>query len=72
MFIGNTALGKGYPDVDLRTPFNADALVDDWESLEHLINFAYSGALRENPAEHPLLVADPSVGVVLLFLYLSS
>lgn len=58
--VGESALYRPRPGVDIKSPFDSDSLVEDWDSFEQLWDFTYTKALRAQPKDHPIMFVDPS------------
>ncbi|KAI8925771.1 actin family [Entophlyctis helioformis] len=59
-YVGDVDIFRWRAHMALTSPMDADGVVSDWDALEALWDYAYHGCLRADPAEHPLMFAEPS------------
>ena len=57
--VGTNAHSARRDGMRMESPLR-DGIVADWDAVEALIDHSYKNCLTCNPAEHPLLMAEPS------------
>lgn len=59
-YIGNAQLGFRRDHVELKWPFTADGLYQDWDALTDLWSHAFDNQLKLNLEENPILFCEPT------------
>jgi len=42
-----------------------DVIVEDWDLYEQIVDYLYQDQLRASPKDHPILIAEPAVCVMM-------
>ncbi|RUS22056.1 actin family [Endogone sp. FLAS-F59071] len=58
-YIGDGEVNVWRPHMEVVNPLK-DGLVEDWDAIEHIWNYAFHTRLRVDPTEHPLLCTEPA------------
>ncbi|CAG8602425.1 5421_t:CDS:2 [Paraglomus occultum] len=56
-YLGDGEINVWRPNMEVKNPLN-DGLVEDWDALEQIWDYALKSRLHVDPREHPLLVSE--------------
>ncbi|KAJ3415775.1 Actin-like 6A [Chytridiales sp. JEL 0842] len=58
-YLGESNVYRWRPDFELKKPLS-NGIIEDWECLENIWEYAYKDRLRLESSEHPLLFTEPA------------
>ena len=59
-FIDTTEIHVARPNMEMISPMK-DGMIEDWDTYEKLIDFAYKRVIRSDSEQHPVLMSEAPV-----------